>query len=124
MYAQCKEFRETFDKLHNLRTTVKDLTTDIKNLTSLKYLNEYGVAIQEAFDELFAIETIIKREIIKYYIDNLYASSSNYKILKTNEPSSTNPRGKTIKFFSRNTIKNNKRSITRTLETNSGRKPK
>ena len=37
--------RETCDKLHNLRTTVKDLTTDIKNLTSLKYLNEYEVAI-------------------------------------------------------------------------------
>ena len=50
---------------------------DFKNWTSLKYLNEYEVAIQEAFDELFATETLIKREIIKYYIDNLYASSSN-----------------------------------------------
>ena len=68
--------RETCDKLHNLRTTVKDLTTDIKNLTSLKYLSEYEVAIQEAFDKLFATETIIKK-IIKYYIDNLYASSSH-----------------------------------------------
>ena len=77
LYAQRKEFRETCDKLHNLRTTVKDLTTDIKNLTSLKYLNEYKIAIQEAFDELFATETLIKREIIKYYIDNLYASSFN-----------------------------------------------
>ncbi|KAJ9691579.1 hypothetical protein PVL29_013691 [Vitis rotundifolia] len=77
LYAQRKEFRETCDKLHNLRTTVKDLTTDIKNLTSLKYLNEYEVAIQEAFDELFATETIIKREIIKYYIDNLYTNSSH-----------------------------------------------
>ena len=77
MYAQRKEFRETCDKLHKLRTTVKDLTTDIKNLTSLKYLNEYEVAVQEAFDKLFAIETLIKREIINYYIDNLYASSSN-----------------------------------------------
>ena len=77
LYAQQKEFRELYDKLHNLRTTVKDLTTDIKNLTSLKYLNEYEIAIQEAFDELFAAETLIKREIIKYYIDNLYASSSN-----------------------------------------------
>ena len=46
MYAQRKKFRETSDKLHNLRTTVKYLTTDIKNLTSLKYLNEYEVAIQ------------------------------------------------------------------------------
>ena len=41
LYSQRKEFRETCDKLHNLRTTVKALTTDIKNLTSLKYLNEY-----------------------------------------------------------------------------------
>ena len=54
LYAQRKEFRELCDKLHNLRTIVKDLTTNIKNLTSLKYLNEYEVAIQEAFDELFA----------------------------------------------------------------------
>ena len=77
LYAQRKEFRETCDKLHNLKTTVKDLTTDIKNLTSLKYLNEYEVAIQEVFDKLFATETLIRREIIKYYIDNLYASSSN-----------------------------------------------
>ena len=77
LYAQQKEFRETCDKLHNLRTTVKDLTINIKNLTSLKYLNEYEIAIQEAFDEVFAVETLIKREIIKYYIDNLYASSSN-----------------------------------------------
>ena len=60
-----------------VQTTVKDLTTNIKSLTSLKYLNEYEIAIQEAFDELFAIETLIKREIIKYYIDNLYASSFN-----------------------------------------------
>ena len=78
LYAQRKEFRETCDKLHNLRTTIKDLTTDIKNLTSLKYLNEYEVTIQEAFDELFATKTLIKKEIVKYYIENLYASSSNY----------------------------------------------
>ena len=68
LYAQRKEFRESCGKLHNLRTTLKDLTTDIKNLTFLKYLNEYEVAIQEAFDELFATKTLIKREIIKYYI--------------------------------------------------------
>ena len=114
LYAQQKEFRETCDKLHNLRTTVKDLTIDIKNLTSLKYLNEYEIAIQEAFDELFATKTLIKREIIKYYIDNLYASSSNYKILKINEPSSTNPRGKIVTISSRNTIKNNKCNLPRT----------
>ena len=77
LYVQCKEFRETCDKLHTLRTTVKDLTTDIKNLTSLKYLNEYEIVIQESFNELFAIETLIKKEIVKYHIDNLYASSSN-----------------------------------------------
>ena len=78
LYAQRKEFRETCDKLHNLRTTVKDLTIDIKNLTSLKYLHEYEVAIQKALDELFSIENLIKKEIVKYYIENLYASSSNY----------------------------------------------
>ena len=33
-----------------------------------------------------------------------------------------NSRGKTVKISSRNTIKNNKRSIARTLKTNSGRK--
>ena len=63
--------------INYIRTTVKDLTINIKNLTSLKYLNEYEIAIQEAFDEVFAVETLIKREIIKYYIDNLYASSSH-----------------------------------------------
>ena len=77
LYAQWKEFRETCDKLHNLRIIVKYLNTKIRNLTSLKYLNEYEIAIQEAFDALFTTETLIKREIIKYYIDNLYASSSN-----------------------------------------------
>ena len=59
LQVQDKEFRETCDKLHTLRTTVKDLTTDIKNLSYLKYLNEYEIVIQESFDELFAIETLI-----------------------------------------------------------------
>ena len=99
LYAQRKEFRETCDKLHTLRTTIKYLTTDIKNLTSLKYLNEYKITTQESFHELFTTKTLIKREIIKYYIDNLYASSSNYKTLKIHEPSSTNPRGKKVKKF-------------------------
>ena len=45
LYAQRKEFRETNDTLHNLRTTVKYLTIDIKNLTSRKYLNKYEIAI-------------------------------------------------------------------------------
>ena len=67
LYAQRKDFRETCDKLHNLRTTVKDLTTDIKNLTSLKYLNEYEVAIQEAFDELFAIDPRGKTIVLQEY---------------------------------------------------------
>ena len=67
LYAQHKEFRETCDKLHNLRTTVKDLTIDIKNLTSLKYLNEYEAVIQEAFDELFCYRNL--------------NSKRNYKIL-------------------------------------------
>ena len=77
LYVQRKEFRENYDKLHTLGTTVKDLTRDIKNLTSLKYLSEYKVAIKESFDELFATKTLIKRQIIKYYIDNLYSSSSD-----------------------------------------------
>ena len=59
-----------------VQTIVKDLTTDIKSLTSLKYLNEYEIVIQKAFDELFAIETLIKREIIKYYIDNCFCRKS------------------------------------------------
>ena len=77
LYVQRKEFRENYDKLHTLGTTVKDLTRDIKNLTSLKYLSEYKVAIKESFDELFATKTLIKRQNIKYYIDNLYSSSSD-----------------------------------------------
>ena len=36
---------------------VKDLTKDIKKLTSLKYLSEYEFAIKETYDELFTIET-------------------------------------------------------------------
>ena len=72
LYAQRKDFRETCDKLHNLRTTVKDLTTDIKNLTSLKYLNEYEVAIQEAFDELFAIDPRGKTIVLQEYKKQIY----------------------------------------------------
>ena len=41
LYVQRKEYKENCDKLHTLRTIVKDLTRDIKNLTSLKYLCEY-----------------------------------------------------------------------------------
>ena len=72
LYAQRKDFRETCDKLHNLRTTVKDLTTDIKNLTSLKYLNKYEVAIQEAFDELFAIDPRGKTIVLQEYKKQIY----------------------------------------------------
>ena len=61
LYVQWKEFRENYDKLHTLKTTIKDLTRDIKNLTSLKYLSEYDVAIKESFDELFATKTLVKR---------------------------------------------------------------
>ena len=65
LYAQRKEFRETCDKLHNLRTIVKDLTIDIKNLTSLKYLNEYEVVIQEAFNELFCYKNLNQKRNYK-----------------------------------------------------------
>ena len=41
LYVRRKEYRENCDKLYTLRTTVKDLTRDIKNLTFLKYLCEY-----------------------------------------------------------------------------------
>ena len=61
LYVQWKEFREIYDKLHTLRTAIKDLTRDIKNLTSLKYLSECEVAIKESFDELFATKTLIKK---------------------------------------------------------------
>ena len=61
LYVQWKEFRENYDKLHTLKTTIKDLTRDIKNLTSLKYLSEYKVAIKESFDELFSTKTLVKR---------------------------------------------------------------
>ena len=40
IYIQREEFRKNLDKLHALRTTVKNLTKDIKNLVSLKYLCE------------------------------------------------------------------------------------
>ena len=36
---------------------VKNLTKDVKKLTSLKYLSEYEFAIKETYDELFTIET-------------------------------------------------------------------
>ena len=38
IYIQCEEFRKNLNKLHALRTTIKNLTKDIKNLVSLKYL--------------------------------------------------------------------------------------
>ena len=65
MYAQRKEVTETCNKLHNLRTTVKYLTTDIKNLTSFKYLNEYEVVIQEAFNELFCYKNLNQKRNYK-----------------------------------------------------------
>ena len=64
--------------MHNHGTYILQQTYSIRNIVlSYKYLNEYEIAIQESFDELFATKTLIKREIIKYYIDNLYTSSSN-----------------------------------------------
>ena len=40
------EFRKNLDKLHALRTTIKNLTKDIKNLVSLKYFYEYENTIK------------------------------------------------------------------------------
>ena len=48
-----------------------------QNLVSLKYLCEYKNSIKETYEEYFDIETIVKIEIVKYYIDNLYVSSSS-----------------------------------------------
>ena len=77
IYIQREEFRKNLDKLHALRTTIKNLTIDIQNLVSLKYLCEYETTIKETYEEYFNIETIVKTEIVKYYIDNLYVSSSS-----------------------------------------------
>ena len=77
IYIQREEFWKNLDKLHALRTTIKNLTKDIKNLVSLKYLCEYENTINETYKELFDIETLVKTEIVKYYIDNLYVSSSS-----------------------------------------------
>ena len=62
--------------MYALRTSIKNLTKDIKNLVSLKYLCEYENTIKETYEEHFAIETLAKTEIVKYYIDNIYVSSS------------------------------------------------
>ena len=49
IYIQRKEFRKNLDKLHVLRTTIKNLTKDINNLVSLKYLYEYENIIKETY---------------------------------------------------------------------------
>ena len=77
IYIQREEFRKNLDKLYALRTTVKNLTKDIQNLVSLKYLCENENTIKETYEEYFNTETIVKTEIVKYYIDNLYVSSSS-----------------------------------------------
>ena len=53
IYIQHEEFRKNLNKLHDLRTTVKNLTKDIQNLVSLKYLCEYETTIKETYEELF-----------------------------------------------------------------------
>ena len=77
IYIQCEEFRKNLDKLHILRTTIKNLTKYIQSLVSLKYLCEYESTIKETYEELFDTETLVKTEIVKYFIDNLYVSSSS-----------------------------------------------
>ena len=77
IYIQRKEFRKNLDKLYALKITVKNLNTDIQKLVSLKYLCEYENTIKETYKEYFNTENIVKTEIVKYYIDNLYVSSSS-----------------------------------------------
>ena len=74
IYIQRKEFRKNLDKLHALRTTIKIFTKNIKNLV---FFCEYENTIKETYQELFDIKNLIKTEIIKYYIDNLYVISSS-----------------------------------------------
>lgn len=82
LYTQCEKFRKACDKLHILRQSVKDLTRDIRKLTSLKYLSKYESAIKKNYDELFITKTLIKEENVKFYIDNLYALSTKAKFSK------------------------------------------
>ena len=77
IYIQREEFMKNLDKLHALRTIVKIFTKDIQNLVSLKYLCEYENTIKETYEEYFNIETLIKTKIVKYYIENIYVSSSS-----------------------------------------------
>ena len=77
IYIQREKFRKNLDKLHVLRTIIKNLTKYIQNLVFLKYLCEYKITIKETYEELFDIETLVKTEIVKYYIDNIYVSSSS-----------------------------------------------
>ena len=50
IYIQREEFRKNLDKLHALRTTIKNLTKDTKNLFSLKYLCEYENTIKKTYN--------------------------------------------------------------------------
>ena len=71
IYNQREEYRKILDKLHALRTIVKNLTKDIQNLVSLKYLCDYENTIKESYEEYFNTKTIVKTEIVKYYIEKL-----------------------------------------------------
>ena len=71
IYIQREEFRKNLDKLHALRTTIKNLIKDIQNFASHKFLCEYKNTIKETYEEFFYIKTLVKTEIIKYYIDNV-----------------------------------------------------
>ena len=77
IYIQREEYRKNIDKFHALRTTIKNLTKDIKNLVSLKYLYGYENTIKETYEECFDTKTLVKTKILKYYVDNLYVSSSS-----------------------------------------------
>ena len=77
IYIHREEFRKNLNKFHALRTTIKNLTKNIQNLVSIKYLCEYENTIKETYEEFFDTETLVKTKIVKYYINNLYVSSSS-----------------------------------------------
>ena len=69
-----KNLGKILDKLNALRNTIKNLTKDMKNHVSIKYVCDYENTIKETYEEFFDTETLVKTEIVKYYIDNLYVS--------------------------------------------------
>ena len=76
LYSQRLDFRKISDKLNAARIHVKQVTKDITTINSLKHMSEYEIAITVAYNNLFEIETLVRKEILQFYIDTLYASPS------------------------------------------------